>query len=271
MPQKVPWPKDYFVGFWGRSSEGDILLNYAKYKKELLLQFTDWDARQVAQVEWWSRYPDLLNVLYDTAEVEKNPFWTKTFTLCETYFKDRLPLEGAVIVTKSIQAFTCNRRGNFCSPHLLHSPEAVSSMQGALNQENPFLFDERQEMIEKPTKLFLFGSYLWKTKQVELAAEPEHFRLLFLEAVDRDRLQLERLRNKFSGVAGAKLERSREPIQESVRIFVWRRDGGKCVRCGKNERLEFDHIIPLAEGGSNTERNLQLLCEVCNRGKGAKI
>ena len=94
---------------------------------------------------------------------------------------------------------------------------------------------------------------------------------MFLEAVDNDRLQLERLKNKFSGVAGAKLERSREPIPESVRIFVWRRDGGKCVRCGNNERLEFDHIIPLAEGGSNTERNLQLLCEACNRGKGAKI
>jgi 5-methylcytosine-specific restriction endonuclease McrA len=69
----------------------------------------------------------------------------------------------------------------------------------------------------------------------------------------------------------AKPERSREPIPESVRIFVWHRDGGKCVRCGSNERLEFDHIIPLTEGGSNTERNLRLLCETCNRKKGATI
>jgi 5-methylcytosine-specific restriction endonuclease McrA len=64
---------------------------------------------------------------------------------------------------------------------------------------------------------------------------------------------------------------SREPIPETVRIFVWQRDGGKCVKCGKRELLEFDHIIPIAKGGSNTERNIQLLCEPCNRSKGATI
>src|SRR3990167_6521356 len=63
----------------------------------------------------------------------------------------------------------------------------------------------------------------------------------------------------------------REPISESVRLFVWQRDGGQCVKCGSRERLEFDHIIPLAAGGSNTERNIQLLCEACNRSKGSTI
>lgn len=63
----------------------------------------------------------------------------------------------------------------------------------------------------------------------------------------------------------------REPIPESVRLFVWQRDRGQCVKCGSRERLEFDHIIPIAAGGSNTERNVQLLCETCNRSKGATI
>jgi hypothetical protein len=62
---------------------------------------------------------------------------------------------------------------------------------------------------------------------------------------------------------------SREPISEEVQAFVWRRDGGRCVKCGSQERLEFDHIIPVARGGSNTERNIQLLCEYHNRLKGA--
>jgi 5-methylcytosine-specific restriction endonuclease McrA len=49
----------------------------------------------------------------------------------------------------------------------------------------------------------------------------------------------------------------RERIPESVRLFVWQRDEGKCVKCGSQESLEFDHIIPVALGGSNTERNIQ--------------
>ena len=63
----------------------------------------------------------------------------------------------------------------------------------------------------------------------------------------------------------------RERIPDQVRIFVWQRDEGKCVQCGSRERLEFDHVIPVSKGGSNTERNLQLLCEACNRSKGASI
>ena len=63
----------------------------------------------------------------------------------------------------------------------------------------------------------------------------------------------------------------RERIPESVRLFVWQRDRGRCVKCESNERLEFDHIIPVVEGGSSTERNVQLLCENCNRIKGKAI
>lgn len=63
----------------------------------------------------------------------------------------------------------------------------------------------------------------------------------------------------------------REPIPADVRMFVWQRDQGRCVQCGSNVHLEYDHIIALANGGSNTERNIQLLCEVCNRAKGTTI
>ena len=60
-------------------------------------------------------------------------------------------------------------------------------------------------------------------------------------------------------------------IEQSVKDAVWNRDGGKCVECGSNENLEFDHIIPWSKGGANSYRNLQLLCESCNRIKSDKI
>jgi hypothetical protein len=63
----------------------------------------------------------------------------------------------------------------------------------------------------------------------------------------------------------------REQIPEEVRMYVWRRDNGRCVKCNSDKDLEFDHIIPVSEGGSNTERNIQLLCSKCNREKSNKI
>ncbi len=60
---------------------------------------------------------------------------------------------------------------------------------------------------------------------------------------------------------------SREPIPENVQIIVWNRDQGKCAKCGSSVNLEFDHLIPISKGGSDTARNIQLLCEKCNRSK----
>lgn len=63
----------------------------------------------------------------------------------------------------------------------------------------------------------------------------------------------------------------RERIPDDIKVSVWRRDGGCCVRCGSREKLEYDHVIPVSKGGSNTIRNIELLCESCNRAKSAKI
>lgn len=48
---------------------------------------------------------------------------------------------------------------------------------------------------------------------------------------------------------------------------------GQCVKCGASPKknsevtLEVDHIIPVAEGGTNDPKNLQTLCWSCNQGK----
>ncbi|PYU86412.1 MAG: hypothetical protein DMG08_29850 [Acidobacteria bacterium] len=60
---------------------------------------------------------------------------------------------------------------------------------------------------------------------------------------------------------------TRKPIPEAIKSEVWRRDGGKCVKCGAGVNLQFDHIIPISKGGATTTANLQLLCRSCNLGK----
>lgn len=60
-------------------------------------------------------------------------------------------------------------------------------------------------------------------------------------------------------------------ISSKTKREVWRRDEGKCSNCGSRENLEYDHIIPVSKGGSNTARNVELLCQKCNREKSNKI
>jgi hypothetical protein len=64
--------------------------------------------------------------------------------------------------------------------------------------------------------------------------------------------------------------RPRLAIPEDVQLAVWERDDGCCMSCGAQEDLGFDHIIPLARGGSSTARNIQILCEACYQAKRTK-
>jgi len=47
----------------------------------------------------------------------------------------------------------------------------------------------------------------------------------------------------------------------------------KCAHCGRKFRaskVDIDHIKPKSRGGSNNPKNLQVLCQHCNRSKGNK-
>ena len=61
-------------------------------------------------------------------------------------------------------------------------------------------------------------------------------------------------------------------IPTSVKRLVWERDRGKCVECGSQKDLHFDHIIPWSKGGSSTDsNNVQILCGKHNLNKSDKI
>ena len=61
-------------------------------------------------------------------------------------------------------------------------------------------------------------------------------------------------------------------IPTSVKLEVWRRDKGRCVKCGSQDNLHFDHIIPYSKGGSSlVAENIQILCARHNLQKRDKI
>jgi len=61
-------------------------------------------------------------------------------------------------------------------------------------------------------------------------------------------------------------------IPSAIKLAVWKRDKGKCVACGSQQNLHFDHIIPYSQGGSSkATENIQILCAKHNLAKKDKI
>jgi len=134
-----------------------------------------------------------------------------------------------------------------------------------------FCISLKKKSENAPVKV---GKYFWFKGFVYSVTgnySEDQIRLLILEEFDKERRYFENLKVKFDSdqIDEARYERSRIP--ENVRVEVWRRDGGKCARCGSRERLEYDHIVPVSKGGSNTARNIELLCEKCNRSKSNNV
>ncbi|MCW3986464.1 MAG: HNH endonuclease [Candidatus Bathyarchaeota archaeon] len=62
----------------------------------------------------------------------------------------------------------------------------------------------------------------------------------------------------------------RRAISKKLRLLILERDGYRCCTCGrtaKETKLEVDHRIPVAKGGTDSLNNLWTLCIDCNRGK----
>lgn len=93
-------------------------------------------------------------------------------------------------------------------------------------------------------------------------------------ALQQDEVRQRRLQNARSRMAqGVESDNStrRQQLSREAKLRIWEKDGGRCRNCGSDRLLQFDHVIPLAMGGSNSEQNFQLLCDVCNQRKGSGL
>lgn len=77
----------------------------------------------------------------------------------------------------------------------------------------------------------------------------------------------------MSGTSFTHATRRSMTQQRALKIFQAR--GGTCAECGPKRKLrpgddwDVDHIIALENGGTDDDRNLQVLCEWCHKPKTA--
>ena len=95
---------------------------------------------------------------------------------------------------------------------------------------------------------------------------PEHGRRVF-------KFKLEQVND-----SGDKYDRTNSSLPPSrqipshVKQLVYKRDKGRCVRCGATDQLHFDHDFPFAKGGTSIlPENVRILCARHNLQKSANI
>jgi hypothetical protein len=240
--------KNYLTDYWQMKSWNEMTLWLVKHQ-------------QYAQPDAWQRTSSRSNGTNELTSAGK------LFLSCPMFFDRYSPLRAPFSVLREYIF-------NNASPRIeiVTNESRITEIQRALDQISPFKWPHKISLSDyRYCDCYLFGNHLWTLTRDEEVATEEELCLIFLNAVDTERQRFEHLKRKFAGLSGEGARSPREPIPEHVRVFVWRRDQGRCVQCGSNERLEYDHIIPVSKGGSNTERNIQLLCESCNRKKSNMI
>ncbi len=156
-------------------------------------------------------------------------------------------------------------------------PPFISKVDYEKSLDEPILLVGSPASVSRQVSTFgLFrGRFFVPDRDPRGDKEREEFILRVKRAVYREDEELNSLRSYVSNVEAALEFRKDGPqrtaIPDDVKLLVWTRDGGACIRCGSKENLQFDHIIPVAKGGGTNAKNIQILCESCNLRKSDKI
>lgn len=182
-------------------------------------------------------------------------------------YDDRFEDDGATLIYEGHDA---RRSGSLTDPKSVDQPAVYPS--GSLTQNGRFhvAATDYRKGLREPERVRVYEklaqgiwSYNGLFYLVDSWQEPSGGRTVFkfkLLAVE-DRV-----------TPRTKARPPRRLIPTDVKQKVWKRDRGRCVRCGATENLHFDHDIPFSRGGSSfTVENVQILCARHNLRKGASI
>ncbi len=168
-----------------------------------------------------------------------------------------------VLISDEIKLDYLFKSDLFLKNEFYFNTKLLSSYEDEINSRVNKYYSELKIKEENNLKEQIKFEILAKEEQKKEKRRKEELRKEVLKELQQEGLIFNDSFNSSSN--------KREPISQETQDRVWNRDGGKCVKCGSAEKLEFDHIIPFSKGGANTYRNLQLLCEKCNRTKSNKI
>lgn len=213
-------------------------------------------SRLVSAPEWIDRRNTAQRMLNDFAaayrdqytikHVERNP----DFLPVARFFARYRP------VRRPFAILNCNLELPLHSVYIFENNDDLKDVNDALDRVTPLRWWQDGPMNHP---CYLFGDCVWELKLTEVEASDKGLTLLFDRMGEQDKLQRDRLQNELaaarSSVDGF--------IPEIVRAAVWRRDGGKCARCGGHNDVDFCISTPPAPGHAPAPQNVQLFCARC--------
>jgi len=161
------------------------------------------------------------------------------------------------------------------------NPERASANRERWAEANPekVLASRLKRSATAEAKAYQAEWYRQNRERIR-AAQKERSRANSAQAVDRARAWAkenpERAREHFKAgrarrrarLLGSEGRHTRKDVAEILEA-----QKGCCAYCRADlhkAKRHVDHIIPLARGGSNDRRNIQILCRPCNQRKSAK-
>lgn len=181
-------------------------------------------------------------------------------------YRDSVLDDGSTLI---YEGHDVPRTSRIVDPKVVDQPEFTLTGQLAQNGKFHKAAQEYRQGLRSPEPVHVYEkiragiwSYSGLFHLVDSWQESDGRRLVFRfklvvadEAGDNDGNMVDR-------------QEPRRVIPTSVKLEVWKRDEGKCVICGAQDELHFDHIIPFSRGGTSLRaENIQLLCARHNLAK----
>jgi hypothetical protein len=184
-------------------------------------------------------------------------------------YKDRIDESGRIL---TYEGHDVPRTKNGKNPKLVDQPNKTPS--GKLTQNGMFAEAARRSKQGSPSEIVAvyekIHAGIWVFNGWFLLSdswtETNNERVVF-------KFRLELTGNSEGTPERAEYDRSdNRVVPSAIKLEVWTRDKGRCVLCGAQKNLHFDHDLPYSKGGTSlVAANIRLLCAKHNLEKGAKI